>query len=298
VNISVIILNWNRPGDTVKAVESALGQDYPDFEALVWDNASSDSSAALLRERFGGHPRFRLLTADRNYGVAGGRNRAFAAAAGDLLVTLDSDAVFESPDALGRVAGHFEADPQLGALAFDIRRPDQSVYWPFARPLDRWREAPFETFRVDGCSFAVRRSLLDPAGAFPEYFSPFGAEDRYLGFRVIGAGYRIVYDPRIRVRHDASPRGRWGLQFVMHVRNSLWIPLEVFPMPQALLSLGALAARLFRDARGQRQVGGYLRGVAQALAGFRPSRRRPMPRARWRYIRRLVEEDKNLGTIG
>ena len=48
MKISVVILNWNRPEDTVKAADSVLAQDHPDFELVILDNASTDNSRAAL----------------------------------------------------------------------------------------------------------------------------------------------------------------------------------------------------------------------------------------------------------
>lgn len=294
MRVSVVILNWNRPGDTLLAVRSVLAQDHGDFEVLVWDNASSDDSLSVLRREFGADPRVRLHAGDANYGVAGGRNRAFPLARGELLVSLDSDAVFEAPDGLRRMDERFRSDPKIGVISFEVRRPNGEVLWPFARPLADWRAREFETIRMDGCAFALPRRVFDELGGFPEHFSPFGAEDQHLAFRALGAGYRVLYFPQVAVTHAFSGAGRHGRQFQMHIRNMLWTPLEVFPMPHALLSFAKLSAGFLRDAVEYREWPAFFKGVGGALFGFRPSRRRPMTRAGWREFRRLVDEDKRL----
>jgi len=295
VRISVVILNWERPTDTIQAAESVLRQDYRDFDLLIWDNASTDHSYELLASRFAGEERVILETADANYGVAGGRNRAFRRVTGDLVLSLDSDARFQDSDALTRIHRRFASDPSVGALSFEVIRPDGHLMWPFSRPGRTWREREFETYRVDGCSFAVRRRVLEKVDAFAEHFSPYGAEDQHFALKVVGAGYRVLYFPEVRVIHAFEPSGRVAAQFTKHVRNSLWIPLELFPMPNALASVSAQGLRLFRDAAEQRQWGAYLRGALEAVFAFRPSRRTPIPRREWRRLRRLVRQEKQLG---
>lgn len=44
--VCVVILNWNGLADTLACLESVLQSDYPDFQVVVCDNASSDGSAA------------------------------------------------------------------------------------------------------------------------------------------------------------------------------------------------------------------------------------------------------------
>lgn len=292
MRISIVILNWNRPDDTRAAVDSVLAQEHGDYEVIVWDNASTDDSRERLTQAYGRDSRISLAWSDGNYGVAGGRNRAFRRATGDIVLSLDSDAVLESRDGLARISDVFEREPDVGALSFEVRRPDGHLMWPFARPASEWRERRFDAIRVDGCSFATRRSLFDRLGGFAEHFSPYGAEDQYYAFQVIGAGFRVVYLPTVKVIHAFAPGGRQGRQFTMHVRNMLWMPLELFPLPEAVLRAGAQAAYLAREAREQGQVPAYWRGVGQALSSFRWSRRNPMPRAAWRRLRALMEADK------
>jgi GT2 family glycosyltransferase len=296
MRISVIILNWNRPRDTLQAAESVLRQDHADLELILWDNASSDDSREILTRRFHGEPRVVLRFADANYGVAGGRNRAFPLAGGEILVSLDSDAVFESAGALSHIASCFRDDPDLGAVSFEVKRPDGHLMWPFTRPAATWRHRPFETIRVDGCSFATTRTAFAKAGGFAEHFSPYGAEDQHYALTLIGLGYRVLYLPSVVVVHAFSPRGRVGVQFIKHVRNSLWIPLELFPFPHAFLSAGKQAWSLLGDAREQRQVPEYFRGLAETLMGFHPARRKPIRRERWRHVRALIAEDKAGGS--
>ena len=297
MKISVVILNWNRPDDTIAAVNSTLRQQFPSFDVLVWDNASSDDSRRILESHFGAHPRVKLVFSDANHGVAGGRNRAFKCTDGDVLLSLDSDAVFDAPDALSRVATFLESRPDAGAVSFEVKRPDGHLMWPFARPAETWRMRTFETIRVDGCAFAVRRELFEKSGGFAEHFSPYGAEDQHFAYKVIGLGFAVLYLPEVVVIHAFSMRGRTPTQFRMHVRNSLWVPMELFPMPHALLSAGKLGVSLLRDAMEQHRVSSFVAGAAEAMAPRHWRRRNPISTERWKYLRALVAEDKRLATM-
>lgn len=294
MKISAIILNWNRPADTIKAAKSVLAQNYPDVHIVIWDNASSDSSKDILEKEFGDNSRIQMIFAAQNYGVAGGRNRAVRASDGDILFFLDSDAEIETPSALSSVAQRMAADPQIGALSFEIVRPDRFLMWPFARPASAWRHKEFDVARVDGCAFAVRRNAFEKAGAFAEHFSPYGAEDLHFSYKLIDGGYRILYFPSAVAIHAFSPKGRTGIQFTMHVRNMLLIILELFPLPHVFASIAKMTVSLGRDAWAQHQKKEYLNGVWNAVCEFNMRDRIPISRKRWAYIRDIVETEKRL----
>jgi GT2 family glycosyltransferase len=294
MKISAVVLNWNRPDDTVKAVNSILHQDYPDFEVIIWDNASSDNSKSILTGTFGANPRVKMIFAHRNFGVAGGRNRASRETTGEILFFLDSDASIQTPTALTQVVARLARDPDVGALSFEVIRSDGFLMWPFSRPVNEWRHKEFEAARVDGCAFAVRRIAFDKAGAFAEHFSPYGAEDLHFAYKLFDCEYKILYFPSAVAVHAFSPAGRTGIQFTMHVRNMLLIPLELFPVPHAYASFVKIAASLGRDAWVQYQRRDYLRGVREALGSFTFLERIPILRENWRNLRKLVNEEKRL----
>ena len=85
--VSVIIPTFNRWPLVGAAIESVLRQSYDDYEVLVVDDGSTDSTAQQLR-RFGS--RVRLLT-QTHRGVSAARNLAVRHARGSYLAFLDSD---------------------------------------------------------------------------------------------------------------------------------------------------------------------------------------------------------------
>ncbi|MFH0908148.1 MAG: glycosyltransferase family 2 protein [bacterium] len=292
--LSIVILNWNRPDDTIQAVGSVTRQDFSDYEVIVWDNCSNEASKELLRGQLENKPRVRLVWGDANYGVAGGRNRSFRLARGDAIVSLDSDAIFERNDSLRIIADSLQGDPAIGCISFEVRKPNGHLAWPFARPAGVWKDRTFDTSRCDGCAFAVRRNVFEQVNGFPEHFSPYGAEDAYFALSIIGGGYRVLYLPDVKIIHAVTPRARTGAEFTKHVRNHLWMRMELFPFPHAALSASNVAVSLLRDAWEQGQMGDYAKGIFEAVTGFRTGRRRPLPAAAWRLVRDMVGTERRL----
>src|SRR3546814_9942917 len=65
-----------------RALDSILGQSFPDFELILSDNASTDATAAICRDYAGREGRIRYFRQDRNLGAAGNFNFTFAQATG------------------------------------------------------------------------------------------------------------------------------------------------------------------------------------------------------------------------
>jgi GT2 family glycosyltransferase len=87
--VSAIIPSFNRRELAAEAVGSVLSQTFDDFELIVVDDGSEDSTAAFLEESFS-DPRLRVLRQE-NLGVSAARNTGVRHSRGEFLAFLDSD---------------------------------------------------------------------------------------------------------------------------------------------------------------------------------------------------------------
>lgn len=81
--VSILILNWNRPEETLNAIKSAKEQTYPNTEIIVVDNGSTDNSVELITKHY---PEIKLIRLDKNYGCPGGRNRGIPLCHRDYII--------------------------------------------------------------------------------------------------------------------------------------------------------------------------------------------------------------------
>lgn len=89
--VTVIIPTYNRAALLSRALESALGQTYPDKQIIVVDDGSTDNTAAVVRKFAGVEYVYRP-----NGGQAAARSTGLDAARGVYIASLDSDDVWES----------------------------------------------------------------------------------------------------------------------------------------------------------------------------------------------------------
>lgn len=111
VSIAMPILDTER--FLPAALDSLLAQHCGDWEALLWDDGSSDGSARIAADYAARDSRFRLLGDGRNHGQAAALAATLAQARGAYLGTLDSDDLLEA-DALSAMLAFMQAQPALG----------------------------------------------------------------------------------------------------------------------------------------------------------------------------------------
>ena len=84
---SVVILNWNGVDYLKKFLPSLISYtSIPDVELVVADNASSDSSLEFLESEY---PNIHVIKLDKNYGFAGGYNKALEHLTADYFMVLN-----------------------------------------------------------------------------------------------------------------------------------------------------------------------------------------------------------------
>src|SRR5215204_4296052 len=99
---TVVVVNYNTAEEVPGCLAALRALDYPGaVQIVVVDNASTDGSADLVRAQF---PTIELIASKANLGFAGGANRGWAAARGDVLAVINPD-VRPRPGWLAALAG-------------------------------------------------------------------------------------------------------------------------------------------------------------------------------------------------
>lgn len=124
---SIIIPVYDRERLIGRAIDSALSQDFRDFEVVVVDDASRDDTRAVVRERAARDPRVRLVNHQVNRGVCPARNTGVDAALAPWVIFLDSDDEL-APGALALMGERARAvEPEVALLRFACLWDDGSV---------------------------------------------------------------------------------------------------------------------------------------------------------------------------
>jgi GT2 family glycosyltransferase len=278
-NIDVVILSWNRTEKTIETINSVLTQE--EVTPWIWlvDQGSDTPHLESMRVIASKHNNVHLEELGANIGVPGGRNRGMRLGYADVIVSIDNDAILESPYAFRDIIQHFESDPKLGVLSLRIKNfytgEDDNLSWIYPKAQRSMREQSFLTTRFPGGAHALRREALKKTGEYDEIMF-FYWEEVDLSYRFIIQGYHIRYDPGIAILHKISPEARVSWEkdrYYYTTRNAIYIKFkyEQNIIKAIIVGLGYLIKGI------------YNRVPSQALNGFRDGIR--MCKTAWSEIR-------------
>jgi N-acetylglucosaminyl-diphospho-decaprenol L-rhamnosyltransferase len=233
---SVLIVSYQTPRLTARAAESALRLTHLD-KVIVVDNASGDDTVQLLSALKS--DRLLIVTNVANVGFGAAHNLGAAAATGDILIFLNSDAELSEQaasrlvDEVVREGGRCISGPRLvspdgaiqrsagllpGPFDLTVRALGLSTLatriadWPTLRHLTGLGglaheydsavrvDSAMSTTMVSGACFATSRNAFDELGGFDERFFLY-FEDADLCRRALKAGMAIRYVPEAVVPH-------------------------------------------------------------------------------------------------
>ena len=141
------------------------------------------------------------------------RNAGVRAATGEIVIFVDDDVIIE-PDFISGNVRALENDSVGGVTGLTLRpdeRDNEQVRETQLSLLgckERFPDGTASVYWTSGCCSSFRTSAIVEAGMSDERFTG-GAwsEDADLSVRVASLGYKLIFDPRIRLIHLALPSG-------------------------------------------------------------------------------------------
>ena len=217
--VKIVILNWNGVAHLRRFLPSVVAAAPAGVEVVVADNGSTDGSVEVLRSEF---PSVTVLRMDRNYGFAGGYNRALQRIEADYYVLLNSDV--ETPRGwLAPLVEALDRNPDVGVVSPKLISSEDRRMFEYAGASGGyvdWLGYPFcrgrilrtveedrgqyddarDLFWVSGAAFCCRAELFHRLGGFDDDFFAH-MEEIDLCWRMQLAGYRVRVVPESRVYH-------------------------------------------------------------------------------------------------
>lgn len=203
--ISVVIPSYNYARYLGEAIDSALGQTYPNVEVVIVDNSSTDNTLEVLRS-YGDRVRW---FQQPNQGVSGSRNRGIMESRGELIAFMDADDVW-LPEKLTRQV-ELLSNPRVGMVYCGLQYIDaqgkpleQSINGLRGRVLKKLALLEPPGVPACGSSALIRRECFDKVGGFDRELSISADWDMW---RRIACHYEIefVHEPLVLYRqHDSA----------------------------------------------------------------------------------------------
>lgn len=234
VDLSIIILSYNTETLLKRCLETVenLTKDNLSVEVIVVDNASSDGSVKMVREKF---PKFQLIESKKNLGFAGGNNLGLRHTHGNYILFLNSDTELK-PSAVTEMIKFMESDKKIGAvtpktilfngemdpdchrgfptpwasltyfLGLESLFPRSRIFGQYHRFYQDLNEA-HEIDAGFGTFMFVKKKALDDAGVWDDSYFFYG-EDLDLFYRIKQKGWKVMFYPKpLLLHHKGASSG-------------------------------------------------------------------------------------------
>ena len=99
IKVSIITPSWNSEKYIAKTIDSVQKQSYTEWEMVIVDDCSTDSTCRIVEEYMQKDSRIRLIRQEKNMGAGAARTRGMREATGRFIAYLDADDLWK-PDKL------------------------------------------------------------------------------------------------------------------------------------------------------------------------------------------------------
>lgn len=202
--VTVGIPAYNAAPYLGAAIDSALAQDFGDFELVVSDDASTDGTPEILGRYT--DPRFRAVRSDKRLGQSGNWNRCLELARGEFVVLLHADDELH-PGFLDRAVAVFDANEDVGLVHCAVHHIEETGKRLFLNAL-------FDEDRIDREEVVLHQLLLDGC-----VINPAGVIVRRSAYERVG---------------DFTDQVVWGVDWHMWIRIALRYPVAYLAEALAL----------------------------------------------------------------
>lgn len=245
IDLSIVIVSYNTKDITMACLESlyhfTAGIDY---EVVVVDNASSDSSAEMLSKFESKHKNFKLIRSTTNIGFGPANNLGAKEAKGEYLLFLNSDILFVDNN-LPYCLEAVKKDTTVGVYSCNLTNKDGSHqpsggYFPNLFRLFAWQFfiddiPPFSSLIksihphasrkqpdwVTGAFMLIKAKIFWEAGGFDEKIFMY-TEELELCYRIKKLAKTVIHDSRTSIIHLGGASGGSYLAITAEVAGMLY----------------------------------------------------------------------------
>jgi len=192
--LSIVV--YNNAELTRRCIDSIMRTIPSDYEIIVTDNASTDTTAAYLDKMTKLSPAIKVVKNATNLGFNAPNNHALTLAGGKYFVVLNNDIEFQTAGWLGIMEAEFTKNPKLAICGLKGGCNDLNADGVgFGGPKLEY---------VEGSCLMIPTALARQHGLFSDYLKFAYFEDSDLSLRMRERGYDIVLVPVSRIHHGAA----------------------------------------------------------------------------------------------
>ncbi len=246
-SVTIAVINYNGSEYLEKTFSEIFQIDYPYYEVMLIDNASTDDSVECVQKKF---ERVTIHQMPDNRGPNIARNFALKNAQNRYLLLLDNDAIV-TKDCLSNLIDVLTGNSDAATCSpLIVDSEDEKkvqygvthIHFVGAALIENLNGAVSQerlsvATTINGTAMLVDRDRANKVGLFDEEMF-FGWTDGDYSFRLTAAGYKCLIDNQSKVLHPASNRSK---KVVLHQVKNRWVfILKNYSWKTILLSSPAL----------------------------------------------------------
>ena len=265
--VSVVCIFFNEERYLTEAVESVLAQEFDDFELLLVDDGSTDTSSRIARDYAEAHSAkivYLEHPGHANRGMSAARNLGFRHASGEYLAIMDGDDRWY-PHKLREQVAILDADPSIGMACGGYRdlltgRPERGEWFLSGHMADRPSYPPETTLRLYPLGWAcspkdplVRREIALRVGGYEDNFPGLDEDQVFLAKIYLETG--VVFSRSVWLdyrRHEDSCTARITWDDYLTTRGRFLDWFEAYLDRRAAVGADPIRRAIGRARRGLR----------------------------------------------
>ena len=190
--VSIVLPTYNGEKYIRESIQSIINQTYMEWELLVIDDCSQDSTNSIVAEYVEKDKRIRLFKNEQNLRLPASLNAGFSKASGDYLTWTSDDNLYK-PDALEKMLDVLQRDEKCGLVFSRMEYMDREGTWKgLSYAPKNVRELCYHN--IVGASFMYTRKVYEQIGDYDT--GKFLMEDYDYWLR-IAKSYAIKYFPEV-----------------------------------------------------------------------------------------------------
>lgn len=243
--VSVLMPAFNAEKYISESIDSILEQSYSNFELIILDDGSTDSTYNIAKKYQRRNAKIRVYRNARNLDIAESRNLLIKKSTADYIAWQDADDI-SLPRRLELQIKYLLKHPQVGIVGGYIEFFDENNIRSIRKYSETDTELRKKIFRyspVAQPTAMIRREAIKYAGSYGKNLSP--AEDIDMSFR-IGTKYKFANIQQVTLRyrnnnHSATYRKlrkieivtlKTRLRFMLHSHYKFTIPDVLYNIAQ------------------------------------------------------------------
>lgn len=215
LEVSIIIVTYNSEKYIAKCLDSILKNDYTNFEIIVVDNASSDTTIEILKNY---EDSLKIIKNKKNLGFGEGNNLGIKASTGSIILLINSDAYLEN-NSISELVSIFHKDNKVMIVGPKILYPDSKKIQSAGGIIQKngltnhigygdednpkYGDLKIVDY-VTGAIMAIRRKLFEETGLFDPIYFPAYYEETEKCVQAQKLDYKVIYYPNSIAYHYES----------------------------------------------------------------------------------------------